>query len=91
MLVQVNCMSIDVDPETSMKAIRCLGTFARSLPSSCSCIVKHGALPVLCSRLTSGFEIIDIAEEAIRVGILSIAKQSLALVCEIQSLLESGC
>lgn len=60
-------MSSEVDPETNMKAIRCLGTFARSLPSSCASIVRHGALPILCSRLTSGFEIIDIAEEAIRV------------------------
>ncbi|GMH39269.1 hypothetical protein BSKO_07167 [Bryopsis sp. KO-2023] len=62
----VNCMSIEVDPETNVKAIRCLGTFARSLPSSCASMVRHGALPALCSRLMSGFEIIDVAEEAIR-------------------------
>eukprot|EP00210_Caulerpa_lentillifera_P003510 g3349.t1 len=70
----VNCMSLDDDVDVTLKAIRCLGTFARSLPSSCSSMVSHGAVPALCTRLLS-MEVIDVAEESIR-AIKYISKES---------------
>lgn len=38
-------MSFDEDFDVTLKAIRCLGTFARSLPSSCNAMVTPERQP----------------------------------------------
>ena len=36
-------MGLDDEVDVVLKAIRCLGTFARSLPSSCNAMVRHAS------------------------------------------------
>lgn len=47
-------------------AARALTFLADVLPSSCSSIVRHGAVPAFCARLLT-IEYIDLAEQSLQV------------------------
>ncbi len=47
-------------------AARALTFLADVLPSSCTSIVRHGAVPIFCERLLN-IEYIDLAEQSLQV------------------------
>lgn len=51
-------------------AARAITFLADVLPSSCSSIVRHGAVPAFCARLLT-IEYIDLAEQSLQVSLPS--------------------
>jgi E3 ubiquitin-protein ligase TRIP12 len=61
----VNLLALEHNPDMMLLAARCLTFMADVLPASCSTIVRHGAVPALCSRLLN-IEYIDLAEQSLQ-------------------------
>ena len=63
---QVHLLNSEHNPDIMLLAARALTFLADVLPSSCSSIVRHGAVPAFCSRLLT-IEYIDLAEQSLQV------------------------
>ena len=55
-------------------AARNLTLLADVLPTICSSIVRHGAVPALCARLMT-IEYIDLAEQSLQVSVHAVPQQ----------------
>jgi hypothetical protein len=64
--VQVHLLNSEHNPDIMLLAARALTFLADVLPSSCSSIVRHGAVPAFCARLLT-IEYIDLAEQSLQV------------------------
>ncbi len=53
------------NPDIMLLAARAITHLADVLPASCSSIVRHGAVSVLCGRLLA-IEYIDLAEQSLQ-------------------------
>jgi len=65
-LLQVQLLNAEHNPDVMLLAARAITFLADVLPSSCSSIVRHGAVPVFCARLLT-IEYIDLAEQSLQV------------------------
>jgi E3 ubiquitin-protein ligase TRIP12 len=63
----VHLLNSEHNPDIMLLAARALTFLADVLPSSCSSIVRHGAVPAFCARLLT-IEYIDLAEQSLQVG-----------------------
>ena len=66
-LLQVQLLNSEHNPDVMLLAARAITFLADVLPSSCSSIVRHGAVPVFCARLLT-IEYIDLAEQSLQVN-----------------------
>ena len=62
---QVQSLSMEHNPDIMLLAARAITHLADVLPASCSSIVRHGAVSVLCGRLLA-IEYIDLAEQSLQ-------------------------
>ncbi|CAL8468108.1 g7647 [Coccomyxa elongata] len=63
--VLVHLLNSEHNPDIMLLAARALTFLADVLPSSCSSIVRHGAVPAFCARLLT-IEYIDLAEQSLQ-------------------------
>ncbi len=70
-LLQVHLLNAEHNPDVMLLAARAITFLADVLPSSCSSIVRHGAVPAFCARLLT-IEYIDLAEQSLQVIICSL-------------------
>ena len=64
--LQVHLLNSEHNADIMLLAARALTFLADVLPSSCSAIVRHGAVPAFCARLLT-IEYIDLAEQSLQV------------------------
>ncbi len=64
-LAQVHLLNSEHNADIMLLAARALTFLADVLPSSCSAIVRHGAVPAFCARLLT-IEYIDLAEQSLQ-------------------------
>ena len=65
--LQVHLLNAEHNPDVMLLAARAITFLADVLPSSCSSIVRHGAVPAFCARLLT-IEYIDLAEQSLQVS-----------------------
>ena len=65
-LLQISLLNIEHNSQLMLLAARNLTLLADVLPTICSSIVRHGAVPALCARLMT-IEYIDLAEQSLQV------------------------
>ena len=65
------------NPEMMLLACRCLANLMEALPASTANVVYGGAVPILCQKLLE-IHFIDLAEQALSVGIHNLCKPFLA-------------
>ncbi len=65
---QVHLLNAEHSPDIMLLAARALTFLADVLPSSCSAIVRHGAVDAFCARLLT-IEYIDLAEQSLQVSV----------------------
>jgi hypothetical protein len=65
-VLQVHLLNAEHNPDVMLLAARAITFLADVLPSSCSSIVRHGAVPAFCARLLTS-EYIDLAEQSLQV------------------------
>ena len=65
LLLQVHLLNTEHNPDVMLLAARAITFLADVLPSSCSSIVRHGAVPAFCARLLT-IEYIDLAEQSLQ-------------------------
>ena len=65
--MQVQLLNAEHNPDVMLLAARAITFLADVLPSSCSSIVRHGAVPAFCARLLT-IEYIDLAEQSLQVS-----------------------
>ena len=65
-MLQVQLLNAEHNPDVMLLAARAITFLADVLPSSCSSIVRHGAVPAFCARLLT-IEYIDLAEQSLQV------------------------
>ena len=70
LLLQVQLLNTEHNPDVMLLAARAITFLADVLPSSCSSIVRHGAVPAFCARLLT-IEYIDLAEQSLQVTLQS--------------------
>jgi len=63
--LQVQLLGMEHNPDIMLLAARALTFMADVLPTSSSAIVRHGAVPALCTRLLT-IEYIDLAEQSLQ-------------------------
>lgn len=61
----VQLLNMEHNPDIMLLAARALTFMADVLPSSCTVIVRHGAVPAFCARLLT-IEYIDLAEQSLQ-------------------------
>ncbi len=66
----MHLLNSEHNPDIMLLAARALTFLADVLPSSCSSIVRHGAVPAFCARLLT-IEYIDLAEQSLQVRALA--------------------
>ena len=64
--VQVSLLNAEHSPDLMLLAARAITFLADVMPSACSAIVRHGAVPAFCARLMT-IEYIDLAEQSLQV------------------------
>ena len=69
--LQVHLLNAEHNPDVMLLAARAITFLADVLPSSCSSIVRHGAVPAFCARLLT-IEYIDLAEQSLQVNFLTV-------------------
>ena len=62
----MHLLNAEHNPDVMLLAARAITFLADVLPSSCSSIVRHGAVPAFCARLLT-IEYIDLAEQSLQV------------------------
>ena len=72
MVLQISLLNAEHNSQLMLLAARNLTLLADVLPTICSSIVRHGAVPALCARLMT-IEYIDLAEQSLQVSIHSAA------------------
>lgn len=65
-LMQISLLNAEHNSQLMLLGARNLTLLADVLPTICSSIVRHGAVPVLCARLMT-IEYIDLAEQSLQV------------------------
>ena len=63
----MHLLNAEHNPDIMLLAARAITFLADVLPSSCSSIVRHGAVPAFCARLLT-IEYIDLAEQSLQVS-----------------------
>lgn len=63
----MHLLNAEHNPDVMLLAARAITFLADVLPSSCSSIVRHGAVPAFCARLLT-IEYIDLAEQSLQVS-----------------------
>lgn len=66
LLGQTNLLNAEHSPDMMLLAARALTFLADVMPSSCTAIVRYGAVPAFCARLLT-VEFIDLAEQSLQV------------------------
>ncbi len=66
--VQVSLLNAEHSPDLMLLAARAITFLADVMPSACSAIVRHGAVPAFCARLMT-IEYIDLAEQSLQVRV----------------------
>lgn len=66
-LLQISLLNVEHNSQLMLLAARNLTLLADVLPTICSSIVRHGAVPALCARLMT-IEYIDLAEQSLQVN-----------------------
>ncbi|KIY98523.1 E3 ubiquitin-protein ligase TRIP12, partial [Monoraphidium neglectum] len=61
----VQLLGMEHNPDIMLLAARCLTFMADVMPTSCSSIVRHGAVQAFCARLLN-IEYIDLAEQSLQ-------------------------
>ena len=64
--MQVDMLNKEHSPDIMLLAARSLTFMADAMPTSCSAIVRHGAVQAFCARLLT-IEYIDLAEQSLQV------------------------
>lgn len=67
-MLQISLLNAEHNSQLMLLAARNLTLLADVLPTICSSIVRHGAVPALCARLMT-IEYIDLAEQSLQVTI----------------------
>lgn len=65
-MLQISLLNAEHNSQLMLLAARNLTLLADVLPTICSSIVRHGAVPALCARLMT-IEYIDLAEQSLQV------------------------
>lgn len=68
MVLQIALLNAEHNSQLMLLAARNLTLLADVLPTICSSIVRHGAVPALCARLMT-IEYIDLAEQSLQVSV----------------------
>ena len=66
----MHLLNSEHNPDVMLLAARAITFLADVLPSSCSSIVRHGAVPAFCARLLT-IEYIDLAEQSLQASLRS--------------------
>lgn len=66
-MLQISLLNAEHNSQLMLLAARNLTLLADVLPTICSSIVRHGAVPALCARLMT-IEYIDLAEQSLQVN-----------------------
>lgn len=93
----MHLLNSEHNPDVMLLAARALTFLADVMPSSCSSIVRHGAVPAFCARLLT-IEYIDLAEQSLQVRpVLPVASNFVKLLralciieCSIATLFRSS-
>ena len=67
MVLQIALLNAEHNSQLMLLGARNLTLLADVLPTICSSIVRHGAVPALCARLMT-IEYIDLAEQSLQVS-----------------------
>ena len=67
LLLQISLLNAEHNSQLMLLGARNLTLLADVLPTICSSIVRHGAVPALCARLMT-IEYIDLAEQSLQVS-----------------------
>lgn len=67
MVLQISLLNAEHNSQLMLLGARNLTLLADVLPTICSSIVRHGAVPALCARLMT-IEYIDLAEQSLQVS-----------------------
>ena len=81
--VQVSLLNAEHSPDLMLLAARAITFLADVMPSACSAIVRHGAVPAFCARLMT-IEYIDLAEQSLQVRVFWASLQTHGICCDFE-------